>query len=73
MCVVDDSGDLPVHQGKTVEEWFYGEKGHSGTRAPRDAVAAAFEKMGPNCVPFLIQNLRKKDTRFGKFYSLINY
>lgn len=66
---VDDSGDLPVHQGKTVEEWFYGEKGHSGTRAPRDAVAAAFEKMGPNCVPFLIQNLRKKDTRFGKFYE----
>lgn len=69
---VDDNGDLPVYQGKTVEEWFYGEKGHFGSQKTRQVAEAVFEDMGPDCVPFLIQNLRKRETWVSESYRNIH-
>jgi hypothetical protein len=57
---------LPTYNGKTVEEWFYGPDHHCGKNI--ESAQLAFARMGTNCVPFLLQNLRQRESKFGKLY-----
>src|SRR5882724_6455490 len=57
---------LPTYNGKTVEEWFYGPEHHCGKAF--ESAQVVFAQMGTNCVPFLLQNLRQRESKFGKLY-----
>jgi hypothetical protein len=62
---------LPVYEGKTVQEWFFGADGHPGRPATMKAAGVAFEAMGTNCVPFLLDRLRSHESGSNRFYGLI--
>ena len=43
---VKKDSDLPVYEGKTVEEWCYGEDGNPTSLSTRHDAAVAFEAVG---------------------------
>ena len=65
---VKKDSDLPVYEGKNVRQWFYGEDGNPGSGSTMEAASAAFQKLGTNCVPYLIENLNTQDTVLTKSY-----
>jgi hypothetical protein len=66
-----DAGQ-PRFKGKTLDEWFYGEKGHPGMKATMDAAVDAFSEMGADCVPFLIEKLRERDTKVDGLWQAVH-
>ena len=63
--------DLPVYDGKTAEQWFYGDGGHPGYAKAMKNADIAFEAMGTNCIPFLLDKARVGDTSFNRFYCWV--
>lgn len=59
---------LPAYGGKTAQGWFFGEDGHPGREKTMNAARVAFDAMGTNCVPFLLDKVRRGETGFKKFY-----
>jgi len=62
---------LPTYQGKTVDHWFYGEQHHCGLKTTFDSAKVAFREMGTNCLPFLLHNLKKRETGVGNWYTTL--
>ena len=65
---VGNDRDLPRYNGKTAEQWFYGERGHPGIKETMDAAEDAFAAMEEECIPYLIQKLRSKDTKLDELW-----
>jgi len=64
----NQDADLPTHQGKTVEEWFYGTNGHPGMERGKTATRLAFDAMGTNCIPYLIRKASTRETVSNRLY-----
>src|SRR5690348_1407228 len=62
---------LPTYNGKTVQEWFYGPTGHPGLQTTMNAARVAFNAMGTNCVPYLLDEVRRPETIRRKFYCWV--
>lgn len=58
----------PTYEGKTVQEWFYGSNGHCGRENTIESAKLAFTQLGTNCVPFLLENLRRRESSLKVFY-----
>ncbi len=52
-----DSTPMPVYQGKTVREWMYAVRGPKWGQADE-----ALKQMGSNAVPFLVNELTRKNS-----------
>ena len=62
---------LPSYRGKTAHEWFFGVDGHPGREETINAAREAFDAMGTNCVPCLLDRVRRRETVWKKFYCWI--
>ena len=65
------SNQMPSYQGKTAEEWFYGEDRRLGGPKDTKAIERAFVAMGTNGIPYLIEQARGTETPFNKIYCKI--
>lgn len=63
---------MPVHNGKTAEEWFFGPTGHPGLETTIKAARPAFQAMGTNCVPFLLEKAKTRETAFNRSYCWLH-
>jgi hypothetical protein len=70
-AVVRPHALLPTYGGKTVEVWFFGPDGHPGKETTMNAARVAFDAMGTNCVPYLLDTLRKRESAFHRFYCWV--
>jgi hypothetical protein len=59
---------FPTYGGKTVDVWFFGPDGHPGKETTMNAARVAYDAMGTNCVPYLLDTLRKRGGAFHGFY-----
>ena len=62
---------VPTYQGKTVDQWFYGDEHRCGLDTTIEKATVAFNEMGTNCLPFLLQNLRRRETGLATWYDHI--
>jgi hypothetical protein len=70
-AVVSSRGALPTYGGQTVQECFFGKEGHPGLEVTIKAAQVAFDAMGTNCVPYLLDKVRTRETPFNRFYCWI--
>jgi hypothetical protein len=63
---------MPVYGGKTAEEWFFSSNRHPGLQTTMTDARIAFEAMGTNCVPFLLDKATTRETAFNRFYCWLH-
>ena len=63
-----DEGVGATHNGKTAAEWFYGSRTDFLLQSQRNAADAAFKAMGTNGLPFLVQQLKSRESAFNSIY-----
>ena len=63
---------MPVYGSKTAEEWFFGSNGHPGLQTTMTDARVAFEAMGTNCAPFLLDKAKTRETTFNRFYCWLH-
>ena len=61
-----------IYEGKSSEEWFYGENQHCGRADTIENAQHAFQEMGTNCLPFLYRNLCRKESLLNRFYVYLH-
>ena len=69
--MVSSSYARPKHEGKTGDEWFYGEYGHPGKMATHQKAKTAFRAMGSNGVPYLIGRAQIRERAISRTYENI--
>ncbi len=66
------SKSIPSFKGRTVDEWFWGNEGHPGRARTNQEAEIAFNAMGTNCMPYLIEKARGTETRLNRWYCKLH-
>ena len=62
------SNQRPSYNGKTVDQWFYGDLGHRGRAETMKKASIAFNAIGTNCMHYLIEKARGNETALNRWY-----
>src|ERR1700722_1783893 len=60
---ISSPGNMPSYQGKTARQWL-----NEVFTTNQTAALNAFREMGSNALPILVQAMRKKDSKWDRFY-----
>ncbi len=66
------STNLPAYQGKTAAEWFYGDHRNPRLLKTVEEAKLAFDAMGTNCIPYLVEVAKGEETVFNRFYCRLH-